>query len=53
MATSARPTTRASALEASGADGVMVGRGAYGAPWMPARIAAYLASGRDPGSAAA
>ena len=34
---------------ASGADGVMVGRGAYGAPWMPARIAAALASGRDPG----
>ena len=29
---------------------VMVGRGAYGAPWMPARIDATLASGRDPGS---
>ena len=28
------------ALEASGADAVMVGRGAYGAPWMPGRIAA-------------
>ena len=28
----------------------MVGRGAYGAPWMPARIDATLASGRDPGS---
>ena len=27
----------------------MVGRGAYGAPWMPARIATYLATGRDPG----
>lgn len=27
----------------------MVGRGAYGAPWMPGRIATYLASGRDPG----
>ncbi len=36
--------------QASGADGVMVGRGAYGAPWMPARIDATLASGRDPGS---
>jgi tRNA-dihydrouridine synthase B len=28
---------------------VMVGRGAYGAPWMPARIAVALASGTDPG----
>ena len=28
----------------------MVGRGAYGAPWMPARIDATLSSGRDPGS---
>jgi nifR3 family TIM-barrel protein len=37
------------ALEASGADAVMVGRGAYGAPWMPGRIAAALATGRDPG----
>ena len=37
------------ALQASGADGVMVGRGAYGAPWLPARIAAFLASGHDPG----
>ena len=42
------PSARA-ALDASGADAVMVGRGACGAPWMPARIAAYLASGRDPG----
>ena len=35
----------ASALEAlrrSGADGVMVGRGAYGAPWVPAQIAHAL-----------
>ena len=38
------------ALQASGAAGVMVGRGAYGAPWMPGRIAAFLASGRDPGA---
>lgn len=37
------------ALERSGADGVMVGRGAYGAPWMPARIAQALATGSDPG----
>ena len=37
------------ALLASGADGVMVGRGAYGAPWLPGRIAAALATGKDPG----
>jgi tRNA-dihydrouridine synthase B len=43
------PQSAKTALDASGADGVMVGRGAYGAPWMPARIAAFLASGRDPG----
>lgn len=43
------PATAALALAASGADGLMVGRGAYGAPWMPARIAASLATGEDPG----
>ena len=43
------PSSAQTALAASGADAVMIGRGAYGAPWMPARIAAYLASGRDPG----
>lgn len=37
------------ALLASGADGVMVGRGAYGAPWLPGRIAKALATGNDPG----
>ena len=31
------------ALAQSGADGVMIGRGAYGAPWRPGRIAAALA----------
>jgi len=40
------------ALRLSGAAGVMVGRGAYGAPWLPGRIAAFLASGRDPGAPA-
>ena len=43
------PQHAAQALEASGAKGVMIGRGAYGAPWMPGRIASFLASGRDPG----
>lgn len=36
------------ALEASAASGVMIGRGAYGAPWLPGRVAHYLASGRLP-----
>jgi nifR3 family TIM-barrel protein len=43
------PASAAAALAASGADAVMVGRGAYGAPWMLARIAAALAHGQDPG----
>jgi tRNA-dihydrouridine synthase len=45
------PASAHAALAASGADGVMIGRGAYGAPWMPARIAAALASATasDPG----
>lgn len=35
------------ALAASEADGVMVGRGAYGAPWAPGRIAEALTTGSD------
>jgi nifR3 family TIM-barrel protein len=34
------------ALAASGADAVMVGRGAQGRPWFPGQLARYLASGR-------
>jgi len=44
------PADARAALDASKADGVMVGRGAYGAPWLPGRIARFLASGRDPGA---
>ncbi|MGL4395165.1 MAG: tRNA dihydrouridine synthase DusB [Hyphomicrobium sp.] len=43
------PTDAAGALAASGARGVMVGRGAYGAPWLPGQIAQFLATGRDTG----
>jgi tRNA-dihydrouridine synthase B len=40
------------ALAASGATGVMIGRGAYGAPWLPGQIAASLQSGTDAASPA-
>jgi tRNA-dihydrouridine synthase B len=42
----------ATALAQSGASGVMVGRGAYGAPWLPGQIAAYLETGIDRGAPA-
>lgn len=38
----------AAALHASGADGVMLGRGCYGRPWFPARVAAFLREGVAP-----
>jgi nifR3 family TIM-barrel protein len=41
------PASARAALAASGAAGVMVGRGACGAPWMPTRIAAALGAGPD------
>jgi nifR3 family TIM-barrel protein len=44
------PASALGALSSSGADAVMIGRGACGAPWLPARIAAFLASGVDPGA---
>jgi tRNA-dihydrouridine synthase B len=34
------------ALAASGADAVMIGRGAQGKPWLPGQLARYLATGR-------
>ena len=42
------------ALAQSGADGVMIGRGAYGKPWLLAQAIAWLTTGRrlaDPGLA--
>lgn len=36
------PCDARNALEASGADGVMIGRGAYGAPWLLGHIAGEL-----------
>ncbi|HEX4112419.1 MAG TPA: tRNA dihydrouridine synthase DusB [Stellaceae bacterium] len=33
------------ALELSGADGVMIGRGAYGRPWFPQQVARHLRGG--------
>ena len=41
------------ALETSGADGVMIGRGAYGKPWLINQVARYLTTGEivpDPSS---
>jgi nifR3 family TIM-barrel protein len=35
------------ALAASGADAVMIGRGAQGRPWLPGQVARYLATGRS------
>jgi nifR3 family TIM-barrel protein len=34
------------ALQLSGADGVMIGRGCYGRPWFPAQVAYLLRTGR-------
>ncbi|MBI3446128.1 MAG: tRNA dihydrouridine synthase DusB [Magnetospirillum sp.] len=34
-----------SMLEISGADGVMIGRGTYGKPWLPGQVAHFLATG--------
>jgi len=43
------PQDARDALDQSGAAGVMVGRGAYGAPWRPARIAKLIETGHDMG----
>jgi tRNA-dihydrouridine synthase B len=39
------PEDAAEALRRSGADGVMIGRGCYGRPWLPRLVAEYLAGG--------
>jgi tRNA-dihydrouridine synthase B len=39
------PEDAAEALRQSGADGVMIGRGCYGRPWLPRMVADYLATG--------
>jgi nifR3 family TIM-barrel protein len=43
------PMSAREALAASGAHAVMIGRGAYGAPWRLGRVAATLTSANDPG----
>ncbi len=43
------PADAARALVLSGADGVMIGRGAYGRPWIIAQVAAYLRGSAQPG----
>lgn len=39
----------ATALDQSGADGVMIGRGAYGRPWFLEHVARFLRTGERPG----
>ena len=41
------PDDAVTALEQSGADGVMIGRGAYGRPWLLAQTMAVLTGGRS------
>ncbi len=43
------PADAARALALSGADGVMIGRGAYGRPWIIAQAAAFLRGSAVPG----
>ncbi|MEO0497640.1 MAG: tRNA dihydrouridine synthase DusB [Pseudomonadota bacterium] len=43
-----RPEDAPDMLTASGADAVMIGRGAYGAPWIVGQTSQFLANGRYP-----
>lgn len=40
------PADAARAMQISGADGVMIGRGAYGRPWLLSQVMHYLATGQ-------
>ncbi|MCZ4282071.1 tRNA dihydrouridine synthase DusB [Kiloniella laminariae] len=42
------PADAANALEKSGADGVMIGRGCYGKPWLLREVMSYLRDGTIP-----
>jgi nifR3 family TIM-barrel protein len=44
------PDELAAMLDLSGADGVMIGRGAYGRPWLPGHMVAFARSGAMPSS---
>jgi nifR3 family TIM-barrel protein len=46
------PADAVAALEASGADAIMIGRAARGRPWLPAQVARYLAGGHREGAPA-
>jgi len=43
-----RPDDLGAMLALSGADGIMIGRGAYGRPWLPGQIADLARTGRMP-----
>ncbi|MCP5373529.1 MAG: tRNA dihydrouridine synthase DusB [Hyphomicrobiales bacterium] len=44
----ASPEDARALLEISGADGVMIGRGTYGRPWLPSQVERFLATGATP-----
>jgi tRNA-dihydrouridine synthase B len=44
----ASPADARECLAQSGADGVMIGRGAYGRPWLLGQVAEFLATGQTP-----